>query len=187
MPLKSNCCNKDLTVSTSDEGTCCYICSECNKPCDAIAQIDSNGKIPDHLISSLPETVIDVLTPENIKMYRNRKYKELNKLVYENDKNKEIERVAMNIVYQLDDDSGLSLDFRQANNDKRINFVIKLISELIEDTRRNERYLLNEFVADERDKVAKDVITLSRLNDKYEEGYWIAMNTIMKHLESLDF
>lgn len=38
-----------------------------------------------------------------------------------------IESVAMNIFYQLDDDSGASVDFRQANNDKRIDFVMQLI------------------------------------------------------------
>lgn len=43
-----------------------------------------------------------------------------------------VERVAMNIVYQLDDDSGASVEFRQANNDKRIDFVSKLILELLE-------------------------------------------------------
>lgn len=40
---------------------------------------------------------------------------------------KEVEHIAMNIVYQLDDDSGASVEFRQANNDKRIEFVKKLI------------------------------------------------------------
>ena len=43
----------------------------------------------------------------------------------------EIERVAMNIVYQLDDDSDLSVEFRQANNDRRIDFVAMLIGALI--------------------------------------------------------
>jgi len=37
----------------------------------------------------------------------------------------------MNIVYQLDDDSGATLEFRQANNDKRIDFVMKLIATLL--------------------------------------------------------
>jgi len=43
----------------------------------------------------------------------------------------DIEHVAMNIVYQLDDDSGATLEFRQANNDKRIDFVMKLIATLL--------------------------------------------------------
>jgi hypothetical protein len=38
-----------------------------------------------------------------------------------------IEKIAMNIVYQLDDDAKLSVEFRQANNDKRIDFVKGLI------------------------------------------------------------
>lgn len=42
----------------------------------------------------------------------------------------EIERIAMNIVYQLDDDSGVPVEFRQANNDKRINFVKGLLREV---------------------------------------------------------
>ena len=41
--------------------------------------------------------------------------------------NEWIEKVAMNIVYQLDDDAKLSVEFRQANNDKRIDFVKGLI------------------------------------------------------------
>lgn len=45
----------------------------------------------------------------------------------------EVEHLAMNIVYQLDDDSGLSVDFRQANNDRRIDFVKGLIKDLISD------------------------------------------------------
>lgn len=40
---------------------------------------------------------------------------------------KDIEGVAMNIVYQLDDDANLSVGFRQANNDKRIDFVENLL------------------------------------------------------------
>lgn len=32
--MKSNCCNALLTISTADEGTSCYICTKCQKPCD---------------------------------------------------------------------------------------------------------------------------------------------------------
>jgi len=42
-----------------------------------------------------------------------------------------IEKIAMNIVYQLDDDAKLSVEFRQANNDKRIDFVKGLIQSSI--------------------------------------------------------
>jgi len=47
------------------------------------------------------------------------------------DKIKEIERVAMNIVYQLDDDSKLSVEYRQANNDRRIDFVAIILGEAL--------------------------------------------------------
>ena len=30
----SNCCNKPMTVSEADEGTCCYVCSGCMRACD---------------------------------------------------------------------------------------------------------------------------------------------------------
>lgn len=35
--MKSNCCGADVTVPTSDEGTSCYVCLECNRACDAAA------------------------------------------------------------------------------------------------------------------------------------------------------
>ncbi len=43
----------------------------------------------------------------------------------------------MNIVYQLDDDANLSVKFRQANNDKRIDFVRKLISSTLQADRES--------------------------------------------------
>lgn len=54
-----------------------------------------------------------------------------------------IEKIAMNIVYQLDDDANLPVEFRQANNDKRIDFVIKLIKQALqeqEERTREEEY-----------------------------------------------
>ena len=30
----SNCCNGELLTSSGEEGTSCYICSKCQKPCD---------------------------------------------------------------------------------------------------------------------------------------------------------
>ena len=50
---------------------------------------------------------------------------------------RDIEKIAMNIVYQLDDDSGLSVEFRQANNDKRIDFVKELIQSAIAQERKS--------------------------------------------------
>src|SRR3990167_2294429 len=44
---------------------------------------------------------------------------------------------------------------------------------------------LNNFVADERDKTAKDTNAFNELNDEYKEGYWIAMNTVMKFLDRI--
>lgn len=32
--MKSDCCNEKVVVNEADEGTCCYICTKCNKPCD---------------------------------------------------------------------------------------------------------------------------------------------------------
>ena len=45
------------------------------------------------------------------------------------------EQLAMNIVFQLDDDADLDVDFRQANNDKRIDFVKGLIQNAIKQDR----------------------------------------------------
>ena len=30
----SKCCNYSVKVNEADEGTCCYICNGCDKPCD---------------------------------------------------------------------------------------------------------------------------------------------------------
>jgi hypothetical protein len=30
----SNCCKAQVTVDSADEGTSCYVCIKCNKPCD---------------------------------------------------------------------------------------------------------------------------------------------------------
>ena len=31
---ESNCCYANVITDYSDEGTCCYICSECKESCD---------------------------------------------------------------------------------------------------------------------------------------------------------
>ncbi|HEX3956617.1 MAG TPA: hypothetical protein VHZ03_08290 [Trebonia sp.] len=31
----SGCCGAPVDVSAADEGTCCWMCRECGKPCDA--------------------------------------------------------------------------------------------------------------------------------------------------------
>ena len=53
---------------------------------------------------------------------------ECNPCECETDKWEEVENIARNIVFQLDDDSGLSVEFRQANNDRRIDFVKELLT-----------------------------------------------------------
>ena len=47
------------------------------------------------------------------------------------DKVQEIERVAMNIVYQIGDELGIKTEVRQTTNDEFIDFAIKLIKPLI--------------------------------------------------------
>ena len=34
-PMVSDCCRAALTVSAAGEGTCCYMCGSCERPCDA--------------------------------------------------------------------------------------------------------------------------------------------------------
>lgn len=31
--LRSKCCKAEMRAECADEGTCCYICQECKKPC----------------------------------------------------------------------------------------------------------------------------------------------------------
>ncbi len=49
----------------------------------------------------------------------------------------------------------------------------------------NTRKEVLEFIADERDKVAKTTNEFNQLDDEYKEGYYIAMNTVMKYLQTL--
>lgn len=37
---RSNCCGAPVNVSEGDEGTNCYICSRCDKPCDVSEKQD---------------------------------------------------------------------------------------------------------------------------------------------------
>ena len=32
----SDCCHEELLTDCADEGTCCYICKKCGKPCDPV-------------------------------------------------------------------------------------------------------------------------------------------------------
>lgn len=34
----SNCCEAKMRTDCADEGTCCFICEKCNKPCDILPQ-----------------------------------------------------------------------------------------------------------------------------------------------------
>ena len=70
----------------------------------------------------------------------------------------------MNIVYQLDDDANLPVEFRQANNDKRIDFVIKLIKQALQE--QEERIIKKikslpryTFLTDKREFTRQDVIS----------------------------
>ena len=89
-----------------------------------------------------------------------------------------IERMAMNLVYQLDDDAGLSVEFRQANNDKRIDFVKKVISALPVLGITEERERINDELPVSflyRD-TSKDIVRRlpyegERLFDLVSEGY----------------
>jgi hypothetical protein len=41
---KSSCCQVEIKTSCADEGTCCYVCEKCGKPCDIWD--DPKNKIP---------------------------------------------------------------------------------------------------------------------------------------------
>ncbi len=40
--LKSKCCKAEMKTSCADEGTCCFICTKCDKPCDIYSDIREN-------------------------------------------------------------------------------------------------------------------------------------------------
>ncbi len=42
---KSNCCNAPVTTNCADEGTCCFICTKCDKPCSFQDEKGSARKI----------------------------------------------------------------------------------------------------------------------------------------------
>lgn len=56
------------------------------------------------------------------------------------------ERFAMNIVYQIGDELEVSVEKRQATNDKLIDFVMKLLSQVEQEVREDERKKLEENV-----------------------------------------
>ena len=59
------------------------------------------------------------------------------------------------------------------------------LKELVEDAKKEAREDIHEMVADERDNVLKraGVDNFNKLDDEHNEGYWLAMNYIMKKLE----
>ena len=44
---KSNCCGAPLSTSTDDEGTSCWICSECGNACDPATENRFDAEVPD--------------------------------------------------------------------------------------------------------------------------------------------
>lgn len=38
--LRSKCCESTMSTSCADDGTCCYICDACKKPCDWTSDFD---------------------------------------------------------------------------------------------------------------------------------------------------
>lgn len=58
----SSCCGKHAYVQGSDEGTCYYVCENCNKPCD-ITLISSNSISPALTktdVKNTDETITDI-------------------------------------------------------------------------------------------------------------------------------
>ncbi len=60
-------------------------------------------------------------------------------------------------------------------------FFDSLISSSVQKGREEAREEINDFCADERDKAEE---SYKKDSDDYSQGYYIAMNTVMKHLES---
>ena|SRR3990167_5651012 len=47
-------------------------------------------------------------------------------------------------------------------------------------------YLFLGDLLEERNKIAKDTLAFNALNDPYKEGYWMALNSIIKKIEGYE-
>lgn len=64
--LLSDCCNSKLLTDCSDEGTCCYICGQCGKPCSPNYYMEKQYDGDKILVNGIPEIqkVMSILDKE---------------------------------------------------------------------------------------------------------------------------
>ncbi len=77
------------------------------------------------------------------------------------------------------------------NNDatvslKNRDWVNKKTDEIITKVKQEGREEVRQLALDERDKVAKNINEFNKLDDDYQEVYYIAMNTIITYIENHD-
>ena len=54
---RSSCCQQNMRVSQSVEGTCCYICENCNNACDEMSGPTDLVNSPTHYTDGGMETI----------------------------------------------------------------------------------------------------------------------------------
>lgn len=60
----SNCCKEPVTVDTADEGTSCFMCSKCKKPCDLFLEETMKEQVS--VDNDFVNKVIDIVGMGNI-------------------------------------------------------------------------------------------------------------------------
>lgn len=77
-PRVSSCCKVSTRVDCADEGTCCYICTKCQKPCDEI----SNKELGTNSLSEIESTQKNHIANAN-KMVERSSYEDGKRIAFE--------------------------------------------------------------------------------------------------------
>lgn len=70
----SNCCKEPVTVNTADEGTSCFMCTACGKPCDLFCEEMMKEQV------SVDESIIIANLPGNSVLIHKEQYERLKRL-----------------------------------------------------------------------------------------------------------
>lgn len=75
--LLSKCCKAELDTACGGEGTCCYVCKKCGKPCDPIGSEKIKSKSETYKENSLSQDCFR-MNPENPYEYEPKKGEKIN-------------------------------------------------------------------------------------------------------------
>lgn len=120
----SNCCKAPATVSSSDEGTSCYMCSECKRSCDVFVDEQVSVSV-DEAKLGMDKTVYQVYMPIEEWQRLKQLEKDCMRLDKIKEENKEL-RIALNELGEFN-----RLNRLDENIKKRIKLFINKRKEII--------------------------------------------------------